>query len=348
MRVELGNTAPLNGNGKPADIGGAPSVTYVTVPDEYSFDENVNIPELQRHLYRTTSSGVTHRENDEALLAIVHSSGVWSRHSASDGPSWVHCPDNPAFEKVLAAFYECPAGKPADVEDTHFTKHGPPGTSLPLLPPEMTALLTDAGRNALDASFLGGNVGETNTSTAIGASSITRSGASWTSNQWAGMVVVTGGAYGVILSNSGTVATIDRWYNVASPGGAAASTPSTGVYLIMPGGAFAAFMGLSNTNITPAITDTTMTGEITTSGGGLIRKIATWAHTSGATTTTLTGVFTANSSDTLPVTIYAMNINTSLLTGSAVTMVYETTISTSATLSAIGDQLTVTETVTSA
>lgn len=115
----------------------------------------------------------------------------------------------------------------------------------------------------------------------------------------------------------------------------------------MPAGAFAVFVGLSNTNIAPAATDTTMTGEITTAGGGLIRKIAPFAHTAGTTTTTLTPVFTANGTDSLPVTVYAMNVSTSIKTGSAVTQMYETSLSASATLSASGDQLTVTWTVTS-
>ena len=348
MKVELGNPAPKNGDGTPADLGGAPAVTYITVPDEYSFDENVDVHDLQRHLYRTMNTAITNRPKDEALMAVVHSSGVFSFHSGANAPTWVHCSDNPAFEKKLAEFFDCPAGRPANVEDTHFTRHGPPGVSLPITP-ELNMLLTNNGRDCLDRAFLGGSVGITGTATATGTTSLTNTGAAWTVNAYTGMVVVAGGVYAVILSNTATVLTVDRWYNVLTPSGAAGTTPSgTTVYAIMPGGAFALFMGLSNTNITPTLTDTTMTGEITTGGGGLIRKGATWAHTAGTTTTTLTGVFTVNGSDVIPVTCYAININTSLLTGSAVTMVYETSMSTSATLSAIGDQLTVTETVTSA
>lgn len=346
MKVEFGNTKPKNGDGSFPDLGGAPAVTYVTVPDSYTFDPNVNVKELQQHLYRTMSTGITRRPNDEALLSVVTSVGVWSMHSGAEAPSWVHCPENPQFEQALAAFYECSAGRPVDVEETHFTKFGAPGVSLPIVP-DMNMLLTNNGRDCLDRAFLGGVIGTTGTSTAVGATSLTNTGAAWTTNQFAGQIIVTGAVYGVCLSNTATVITIDRWYSTTSLG-ALGATPATGVYVVLPGGAFAIFMGLSNTNITPALTDTTMSGEITTAGGGLIRKLATWAHTSGTTTTTLTGVFTANGSDALPVTVYAASINTSINTGSSVTMVYETSLSSSATLSASGDQVTVTETVTSA
>lgn len=348
MQVELGNAAPKSG-GQLADLGGAPAVTYVNIPDEYTFDENVDTLELQRHLYRTIATGVTQRPDDEAMLAVIHPSAFWNAHSASEGPTWVHCTDNPAFAKALAAFYDCPAVRPADVEETHVTKFGPPGVSLPIDPiAGSTMLLTNNGRDILSAAFLGGTVGEANTFTATSATTGTRSGATWTTNQWAKQIVVSAGVYAVVLSNSATVLTLDQWYNLATPGGAAGATPgATSTYVIMTGAAFAIFMGLSNTNITPVVSDTTMTGEIVTAGGGLIRKQATWAHTAGTTTTTLTSVYTVNGSDTIPVTVYAMNISTSIKTGSAVTMTYETSLSSSATLSAVSDQLTVTSTVTS-
>jgi hypothetical protein len=97
-------------------------------------------------------------------------------------------------------------------------------------------------------------------------------------------------------------------------------------------------------NVTaPSASDTTLTGEITTGGGGLIRKTGTYAHTGGTATYTMTTVFTANGSDALPVTIGKRGVFDAASVGN---MVFETLVSPTATLSASGDQLTLTDTVT--
>jgi hypothetical protein len=54
--------------------------------------------------------------------------------------------------------------------------------------------------------------------------------------------------------------------------------------------------------------DTTLTGEIATAGGGLVRAQATYAHTAGTNTSTLTKTFTANASDALPVTVAKIGV----------------------------------------
>lgn len=190
---------------------------------------------------------------------------------------------------------------------------------------------------------MGGDVaGATGTSTATSATSLTDSGASWTTNAYTGHVVVTGGVYGVVASNTGTVLTIDKWYTPASPGGSAAATPATGAYVILPGGQPAFWMALTANTAAPVSTDTTLAGEITTAGGGLVRKVATYAHTTGAASYTLTGSYTANGSDALPVTVAKIGLFNSSAGGR---MPFETLLSATATLSASGDQLTVTETV---
>ena len=201
----------------------------------------------------------------------------------------------------------------------------------------------DSG-NDFQARVMGGDrVGETGTATATSATSLTNSGASFPSGGYVGHIVVAGTVYGVITSNTGTVLTVDRWYNPATPGGTAGSTPSgTTPYMILPGGAPAWFMALTANNTAPAGGDTTLAGEITTAGGGLIRKLATYAHTTGAASYTLTGAFTANGSDSLPVTIAKMATFNSISSG---TMLHETLVSPTATLSASGDQLTITQTV---
>jgi hypothetical protein len=122
------------------------------------------------------------------------------------------------------------------------------------------------------------------------------------------IIVTTSGAtrFAIVQSNTSatnSVLTIDRWYDAtaipADPGVAAASTPTAGAWAVVAGGAPAAYMALANnaTAVAPAATDTALTGEITTASGGLIRKLATYAHTAasgGAGTTTLTKTWTAN------------------------------------------------------
>jgi hypothetical protein len=75
------------------------------------------------------------------------------------------------------------------------------------------------------------------------------------------------------------------------------------VFVIVPGQASPAFMALTANNSATVGTDTTLTGEITTAGGGLIRKICSYAHTASTSTYTEAVTFTANGSDTLPVTV---------------------------------------------
>jgi hypothetical protein len=103
------------------------------------------------------------------------------------------------------------------------------------------------------------------------------------------------------------------------------------------------YIALTANSTAPAAGDTTLTAEIATAGGGLIRAQATYAHTAGTNTSTLTKTFTANGSDSLPVTIAKIGVFNASTSG---TMGYETLLSSTATLSASGDNLTVTETVT--
>jgi len=95
------------------------------------------------------------------------------------------------------------------------------------------------------------------------------------------------------------------------------------------------FIGLTNTAITPAGGDTTLTGEI--AANGLSRAQATYAHTGSATTYTLTKIFTATGAQSAQ----AGAVFTAVSGG---TMCFEDTF-TSATL-ATGDTLSITWTVT--
>ena len=107
--------------------------------------------------------------------------------------------------------------------------------------------------------------------------------------------------------------------------------------------AAANYLALSANTTSPSASSTTLPGEITTSGGGLVRAQATYAHTNGQSTATLTKTFTANGSDSLPVVLAKVGV---LNAASSGTLVHETLLTATATLSSSGDQVTITETVT--
>ena len=105
----------------------------------------------------------------------------------------------------------------------------------------------------------------------------------------------------------------------------------------------AKYMALTANATAPAATDSTLTCEISTACGGLLRAVAAYAHTAGASTFTLTKTFTANGSDALPVTVAKIGVFDAASVGN---MVYETLLSASATLTTSGDNVTITHTVT--
>lgn len=107
--------------------------------------------------------------------------------------------------------------------------------------------------------------------------------------------------------------------------------------------AVADYIALTANSTSPAAGNTTLASEIATGGGGLVRAQATYAHTNGQATYTLTKTFTANGSDSLPVTVAKVGIFNA---GSSGTLAWETLLSSTATLSASGDALTVTQTIT--
>lgn len=154
-------------------------------------------------------------------------------------------------------------------------------------------LRTNAGGD-LQAKQMGGDtsLGFTGTATATSATTLTDGGQAWTTNQWAGHIVFAGGVYGVVLSNTGTVLTVDKWYAPATPGGAAGTTPGNVTYVIGLGQAPAAWIAVSSDAVAPATADTALAAEITTNG--LARALATWAHTAvaGGTTSTVGGTYT--------------------------------------------------------
>lgn len=196
--------------------------------------------------------------------------------------------------------------------------------------------------------------------TAPAASTFTTDGVNLPVNSVVGqMIVTTSGAtrFGIVQSNTSatnSVLTIDRWYDAtalpADPGVAAASTPTAGAWMLIGGNAPCSYMALANnaTAVAPAVTDTAMTGEITTASGGLIRKLGTYAHSAssaGSSTVTLTKTWTANGSDSLPVTVSQLGVFQGVVVASS-RMFTKTALSANATMTTSGDQVQVTDTVT--
>jgi hypothetical protein len=150
------------------------------------------------------------------------------------------------------------------------------------------------------------NIGESGTATACDATSITNAGATFptANNGYKGHFVVASSdagstAYGIVLSNTGTVLTIDKWYVAASPSGAAATTPdATAKYMILPGQGPAWWITLGETSAGSAASDTSVPNEIV--ADGLQRAVwTTYTHTSGSTSFLVSKVFSATGSHTV-------------------------------------------------
>jgi hypothetical protein len=103
------------------------------------------------------------------------------------------------------------------------------------------------------------------------------------------------------------------------------------------------YIALTANNTAASAGSTTLTGEISTAGGGLLRALSTYAHTGGTNTTTLTKTFTANGTDALPVTVAKIGVFNAATVG---TLAYETLLNATATLTTSGDNVAITETVT--
>lgn len=103
------------------------------------------------------------------------------------------------------------------------------------------------------------------------------------------------------------------------------------------------YMAVSANAAAESAANTTLPGEITTAGGGLVRKQATYAHTVGTATTTLTATFTANGTDALPVTLAKDGIFNA---ASAGTFGYEKLLNATATITVAGDNAAITHTMT--
>lgn len=149
--------------------------------------------------------------------------------------------------------------------------------------------------------------------TAISATSLTNSGAAFPTTAvvtgatggLAGQVIAVGPAnagggttvYGVILSNTATVITVDRWVTAAAPFATATTPSATATYSVIQGMAPAWYMGLSSTVQSGTATDTVLAGELTTNG--FARSNATTiTHTVAAATYSIAKTFTCTGGST--------------------------------------------------
>lgn len=204
------------------------------------------------------------------------------------------------------------------------------------------------GVDLQSAEIGGGNVGFAGTATATSATTLTATGTPFVASAYIGQVVVAGTVYGVVLSNTTSVLTIDQWYNPATPGGGAGSTPSgTTTYSILPGGSAAMFMAITTDAAAANVTDTALASEVVAAGSGCLRKLATYAHTTSATSFTWTATYTYNSTDaTFGSRILAkIGMFNSAVSATGI-MQFESLMNATATLTLSGDAVTVTDTVT--
>jgi hypothetical protein len=105
--------------------------------------------------------------------------------------------------------------------------------------------------------------------------------------------------------------------------------------------AAADYIAVSASSVAPVAADTVLTGEITTPGLG--RKQATYSHTAGATTSTLTATFVATAADAPPVTLAKAAVLNAAAGG---VMPFSELLSAPAPLSLVNDAVTITVTVT--
>lgn len=169
-----------------------------------------------------------------------------------------------------------------------------------------------------------------------------------------------GGVFGVIVSNTASVITVDQWYAIPVTGAVGTTPAADSAGIVLPGGSFGAWIALSTDTTTPAATDVFYTSGLWSNGtttdatiteqtaSGLARAFCgygsstspsfpaaqeyqfqhTWTYT-GSTSVTIAKVILANSAG---------------VAGSIPLL--DTLLSATATLSASGDTVQVTWTVT--
>lgn len=227
--------------------------------------------------------------------------------------------------------------------------------------------LSNNGKDLVARAVGGDSTGATGTGAGVSytATTLTDTGAAFTVSSGGppaqggltGHIVLAGTVYGVVISNTATVLTVDMWHSATAPATVGTTPAGSTTYVVLPGGAPAYFTGVSTATRVFTAADAFLTNDGTTiselwfTGGGLQRKLATWAHTTGTNTFTLSTTWTANGSDTLPQTIakwacFQAQVNAAPTTSTSGPMLFDTLLASTATLAASGDNVTITDTIT--
>lgn len=189
----------------------------------------------------------------------------------------------------------------------------------------------------------GGSYGATGSATSPTSTGFTCSGL--TASAHVGHLVTLGAVWGVITANTATTVTVDQWYTPGTYAGGAAA-PSAGTFIILPAAAPAVFMAIAATGgHSPVVGDTTLLNEGSTAGSGMLRKAATYAHTTSATNYTMTATYTYTSTDNGTTRVYDTIGMFDTLTPVSGIMQFQSSLNFSASLSITGDAVTATQTV---
>ena len=143
------------------------------------------------------------------------------------------------------------------------------------------------------AGAMGDQTGTNGTATGSSSTTLTNTGAAWTTDQWKGHILVVQDSiinWAVILSNTATVLTIDVW--------AQATPTATSKYQVLAGGIAHRFIALSTDGTSPAVGDTTLAGEIST--GGLAHAAPTsFTHTTATSSYSVSKTYSPSATFTV-------------------------------------------------
>jgi hypothetical protein len=306
----LGNTAPLDGGSPLTDANGDPVRNTIT---DFRMREDWRDPEVAELALSTPNDpalnviGKSLSEDNRVLaIGLLEVTQAWDQSHSADPPEWV-ASDDEAFAQAVAEWYSTPTRR--------CLIGRPEGWDISL--EQIASLIRMEKQDVIGLAGISYDVPP-------------MGGGSWMPGEFSFEFQQRWREHELL-----TTAGKDALHLQHLGGSGAGAQPAQFQYMAIANNA---------TATTPAVGDTVLTGEITTAGGGLLRGQATYAHTGGASTTTLTRTFTANGSDSLPVTVSQDGIFNATSAG---TMAYKSAITPStATLSASGDSLTLTRTIT--
>lgn len=235
-------------------------------------------------------------------------------------------------------------------------------------------MMGDVGGSAVGNGVAGALTAATATTATPAGGGLTTAGQSSGNTGLQGKIIFVGpnnsgvgsAVFGIIVSNTATVITVDQWYAIPVTGAAGTAPNATGNYVILPGMSWAAWVGLSTNAAAAAAGDVLRTADglfgdgttggastetVSGSGGGSGANLARaycgqgggTAPTYGSGTYILAHTWTYNGAGIITLA-KVVNCNTLAAAGSLLFL--ETLLSASGSVNASGDTITVTWTVT--